>query len=368
MAGWTKLPVTTAMPPAAQHMDELREAWEERSEVHEMGAFGGGVAVGPTDVAVGDYGRHMEEYQGKYVALIEVHGVPIGGSTFFCADEANGFKSLVAGTPGTGEMNVFGYAFGGGQTDWRKKAPDDPGDIRHPNDIKLLADKMLYLKTHNFFHSDPHEPVNDGSTMPKTGLGSDEDWETARDEAFTSQSHPGPGYNFAEPIIGRTGADLAGIEEEQINVATSLACEAEIDLSDAPAGAEIDKAWLIFQTLPVITGTGAESEEFQVEFKVGGASVGTRWSDDAADITDFVSPDGDVFDAWKLEIADVSKLSLTGPTTVRLELVSPAYDAIPTGWTQGKWQYFNCPRVAGDSRAMHYCLVIKWKHFDYKPS
>jgi len=388
MAGWTKLPVTTAKFPAAQHMDELRAAMSERNDLLD-GSGGSDFWYGqdsdysrtlPTDVAVGAFGRYMKEYQ-KWIwfdsattsSLVGAYrNLPIAVSPW-AAGESDSFKTLTGdSTPESPEKNIFADA-GLGGNDWRVwgglPSVGDPGDIAHPNDVRSVLNRLVRLKSTNLLFHQPLQWYNDGSTTPCGVLHRDTgSWNDIRAAAFAlAATYPGSGTGYAGiPLLGRTSFDMEAGDpgEEECEINCNLKCKATINLAFG-ASATASAAWLLLGRYSVAEAhpNYSDTAEFDIGVYVGGVRQAGVTTGAAADIEGFRTGDNGQtvfgFDAWKIEV-DPADLDLNGSTEIELRFES-SVTADPGYAEHGSY----CQAMLAGQDEPNMALVIEFDHLEY---
>lgn len=390
MAWPARWPLTTSKFPAAQHMDDLRAAINERNELLDADAAeffdppaDYRVSL-PTDISVGDFGRHMVEYQDT---LLDVDAYGDGTLVYpddtwdvypWCAGAADDFATLVDHSPGSGEINILVHAGLGGIT-WRKRggAPvsgGDKGDILHPNDLRLVLNKLVRLKSCNLLYENPQVYYNDSSSTPCGVTETDTDtWANVRAAAFAAAAtYPGSGGGYAGvPLLGRTSKDMdptdAREPDNECEVNCTLKCKATVTL-DFGASASLSAAWLLIGTYDVATAHGGgydNTAEFDIGVYVGGNRQGGVTTGTAADISGFICAEQDAdyavstFDAWLIAV-DPADLDPDGDNVIELRFES-SVTADP-GYAEGE-DY--CQAMISGTDEPHMALVLEFDHFTY---
>lgn len=370
---WAKVPVTTTDIPAHQHMDEIREAIDERDDILQMAIWGAGNSITVTNVALNDYGRYMQEYQ--WAIATGAGGESLiynfAGATDnkpVASTEANDFKTFVSGAPGAGEINfnVETGATGAGTT-WRKLGGlppvGDPGDIRHPNDCRLVLNRIVRFKSLDLRDYDPFTTDGIDGYYYVSSV-SFADW---RSTVFANiETNPSSAAGIIQvPVLGRNSAydPFSGEPDYQGDAQYSESCSCSFSLADDPGGTSYSGAWLILEAFSASTDDGngvnfGTVEEFEFTVKINGTLVATITSGDAADISNFKAADGSTFDAWVIDIDP--ELDIDGNNTVVL-----TYNQTPTtdpGFAQANEPYGDCISQ-GDEPSL--CLVVEYDHWDY---
>jgi hypothetical protein len=307
MAGWTRLPISTADKPKATEMNELRGAILERAADAALACFDPNGTTTDIPAAIGD--AKIDHVTGLQGCIYGAAGVNLLAAAFWANSDLD--RLVGSTTPGAGEVNVFLDAIihkldGSAIDRWHPRANDAiwPADtekenIRHPNNIRQILDALVRLRTVN---------VLDVSwTYPDAGLwgsGSDGNWATARAAAFTdlSPGHAAPVSFNPTVILGRAGEALQSDDPTNYLVGTHYQKSRQGTINTDCGWASCTEAKLRI----VEKQTGSGGDAFSCKVYVGGTLVAT---------VAMTGTDGTVH----VVDVDPSLITLDGTTTVKFE-------------------------------------------------